>query len=219
MTLFALSPPQPHTTESGTRAALFDGRLAFLRVEQDGRWNPNAPRPTAVLPGSFNPLHEGHRSLARAAGDLLGMPVAFELSIANVDKPPLGPDVVRQRLAAFAWQAEVWLTRAPTFVEKARLFPNAVFVIGIDTAARILAPRYYPGGTEIAMTTALGDIRESGCRFLVGGRVDSGGLFVELADLPIPVHCADLFQAVPRHVFRADISSTHLRATTGVQRK
>jgi hypothetical protein len=154
--------------------------------------------------------------LAGAAAELIGLPVAFELSIANVDKPSLSLEDVRRRLAPFAWQANVWLTRAPTFVEKARLFPKAVFVVGVDTAARILAPRYYPEVTETAMMVALGEVRQFGCRFLVAGRVDNGGQFIELADLPIPAHSADLFQAVPRNVFRADISSTSFRATTGV---
>jgi hypothetical protein len=209
-------PLEPQKFDGDPRSALFDGRLSYLCVELDGRWNPCAPRPAALLPGSFNPLHEGHRLLARAAADLLGMPVAFELSIANVDKASLGQEEVRRRLAPFAWQADVWLTRAPTFVEKARLFPKAVFVVGVDTAARIMAPRYYARAADTAMVEALTEIRESGCRFLVAGRVDKGGLFVELADLPIPAHSGDLFQALSRQAFRADISSTHLRATTGV---
>jgi hypothetical protein len=38
----------------------------------DGRLLVGAPLPAAVLPGSFNPLHRGHRELAAAAGRRLG---------------------------------------------------------------------------------------------------------------------------------------------------
>ena len=39
-----------------------------------------APKPVAMLPGSFNPLHHGHTALAAVAAARLGVPVAFELS-------------------------------------------------------------------------------------------------------------------------------------------
>jgi len=40
-----------------------------------------------VLPGSFNPLHEGHLGLARVAMALRpGLPLAYEISLSNIDK-------------------------------------------------------------------------------------------------------------------------------------
>ena len=38
---------------------------------------------------------------------------------------------VRRRLAQCTWRAPLWLTRAPTFAEKALLFPGVVFVVGM----------------------------------------------------------------------------------------
>ena len=52
-----------------------------------GTAEADAPVRGGVLPGSFNPLHRGHRSLAATASRILGEPVTFELSISNVDKP------------------------------------------------------------------------------------------------------------------------------------
>src|SRR5690606_21233627 len=43
-------------------------------------------RPVALLPGSFHPLHDGHRGMARVARRKLSAPVVWELSVANVDK-------------------------------------------------------------------------------------------------------------------------------------
>src|SRR5439155_12492175 len=112
-------------------------------VEPDGSVRTDCPRPAAVLPGSFNPLHPGHTGLAAAAAGRLSVPVAFELSVANVDKPELTADEVARRVARFAGLGPVWVTRAATFEAKAGLFPGAAFVLGFDTAVRLIDPKYY----------------------------------------------------------------------------
>jgi hypothetical protein len=184
--------------------------LPIVCVEIDGRLRVDAPRPALVVPGSFNPLHEGHLGLAAAATCLTGVPAAFELSVVNVDKPALPVEEIRQRLHQFTWRASAWLTRAPTFMEKATLLPGAAFVIGADTAVRIVAPRYYQDSEE-RMAQALDHIRGQGCRFLVAGRLGPGERFVRLADLAMPAAYADLFAEIPEADCRFDISSTLLR--------
>jgi nicotinamide mononucleotide (NMN) deamidase PncC len=191
-------------------AAFLAGGMAALCVEADGRVRADAPAPRVLLPGSFNPLHEGHVSLAAVAERLAGAPAAYELSVVNADKPPLDDEEVRRRLAAFAWRAPVWLTQAPTFPEKAQLFRGAVFVVGADTAARVVAPRFY-GESEARRDEALSAFRACGCRFLVAGRVGADGAFVELGGLDVPAGLRDLFEAIPGDVFRLDVSSTQLR--------
>src|SRR5262249_29114014 len=149
----------------GALAAFFRGDFSAVCVDVDGRVRADAPKPAALLPGSFNPVHEGHWKLADVAARRLGTDVAFELSVTNVDKPPLGAEEVYRRIDQFTWRAPVWLTRAPTFAEKATLFPSAVFVVGADTAARIVDPHYYEG-SEARMAEALALFRAQGCRFL-----------------------------------------------------
>jgi hypothetical protein len=177
-------------------------------IDPERRWDPS--RPTAVLAGAFNPVHAGHRGLAAAAEDWLGLPLAFELSVANVDKPALTPAEVRHRLEPFAGNASLWLTHAPRFVQKAELFPGAVFVVGADTAARIVDPRYYDGDPD-RMRQALDRLQGRGCRFLVACRLEAGGRCAALVDLPIPPSAGDLFIALPTERFRLDISSTEIR--------
>ena len=112
--------------------ALFRGERTSLLYGPDGSFRADAPAPSALLPGSFNPLHDGHAALASVASRRLGLPVAFELSLANVDKPDLDEVEVLRRLAAFRGVAPVWITRAATFARKAELFPGCAFVVGYE---------------------------------------------------------------------------------------
>jgi Cytidylyltransferase-like len=183
-----------------------------LLVAPDGSRIADAPHPRFLLPGSFDPLHDGHRGMFDAAMRRLGPGGAFELSVTNVEKPPLGDDEIQRRLMAFAGYQPLWLTRAPTFVEKAHLFPGAVFVVGADTAARIVQPRFYEESAE-RMRSALEEIRAAGCRFLVAGRVDGGGRFIDRDALSLHEELADLFEAIAEGEFRLDLSSTMLRSS------
>lgn len=189
---------------------LLAGRLARLTALPDGQLSRAALAPAALLPGSFNPLHAGHVGLARAAAEILGAAVHFELSVVNVDKPALAADDVRRRVAQFAWRGTVELTRAPRFLEKSRLFPGVTFVVGADTAERLVAARYY--GDEARMIAALREMAEGGSRFLVAVRADGAGRVRSLADVAIPPAFAELFTAIPESRFRIDASSSAIRA-------
>jgi hypothetical protein len=189
---------------------LVAGSLDRVTAWPDGQLVSSAPAPRAVLPGSFNPLHDGHLLLARVAEAMLQAPVAFEISVTNVDKPPLAASEVRARLAQFAARARVELTRAPTFLEKSRLFPGATFIVGADTAERLVATRYY--GAETRMSAALQEIAERGCRFLVAVRADTEERVRALADVAVPPRFAHLFTPIPESRFRLDASSSDIRA-------
>ena len=194
-------------------SAFQQGAVTALHCDAGGRLHARAEPPGLLLPGAFNPIHDGHWGLAAVASEITGLPAHFELSVTNVDKPPLSLEEIRWRLGQFSQRSCVWLTRAATFVDKARLFPGVVFVIGADTAVRLVAPRYYQE-SEARMVDALGFLRKQGCRFLVAGRTDSAGCYLGLEQIAMPGSFHDLFMAIPKPDFHIRVSSSDIRALT-----
>lgn len=193
-------------------AALMAAHIDLAIVHPDGRIAADQPLRGGILSGSFNPLHRGHEALAQTAARILDAPVAYELSVANVDKPPLTEPEVRRRVAQFEGKAPLALTREPVFWKKSRLLPGCAFIIGADTAVRLVEPRYYEGSRS-QMLIALERMRQNHCRFLVAGRSD-GTSFRTLSNVPIPDGFEPMFAAIPETAFHSDISSTQIRQAT-----
>lgn len=198
-----------HVSYPDPIAALMAAHIDLAIVHPDGRIAADQPLRGGILSGSFNPLHRGHEALAQTAARILDAPVAYELSVANVDKPPLTEPEVRRRVAQFNGKAALALTREPVFWKKSRLLPGCAFIIGADTAVRLVEPRYYDGSRS-QMLIALERMRQNDCRFLVAGRAD-GTAFRTLSDVAIPDGFEPMFAAIPETAFRSDISSTQIR--------
>lgn len=165
--------------------------------------------PRAVFPGSFHPLHAGHIRMAEVAAERIGAPVDFEFSIENVEKPPLDFEEMEDRANQFEPQSRVWFTRAPRMVQKARLFPGATIICGIDTLLRVADPKF-TAGSEAERDHTLAEIEALGCRFLVFGRL-CHGTFQTLADLELPEILSRICDGIDEPEFREDVSSTELR--------
>ena len=209
---FGVQPPAIELKEQDTLESHVAEGDADMRALLAGKCPAvGAGTPGAILPGAFNPLHDGHRRMAASASVRLGAPVTYELSIRNVDKPPLNFHDMRARREQFDESDDVWLTNASTFVEKARVFGGVTFVVGADTILRIADARYYEDGDANA---AIDELAERGCRFLVFGRLLAGKAdrFVTLDDLDLPGSLRVLCDSVREAEFRSDVSSTALRA-------
>lgn len=209
-TLAVDASAQTHTrSPRAWRGLVFGDALAVpLHASQ-------ADAPPLLLPGSFNPLHRGHQAMMTVAETQLSCTGAYELSVSNVDKPALDFSTLRERAAPFRGRrgaGPLWLTKLPTFIEKARRFPGTTFAVGADTVVRIGAGRYYGG--DRAMRAAVQEMGALGCRFLVFGRL-AEDQFLGLSELKLPAALRRLCDCVPEQVFREDLSSTALRAAKG----
>ena len=163
-----------------------------------------------ILSGSFNPIHQGHIELSKLASDILEAPVAFEISVTNVDKPLLQADEIKKRVSQFERSETVILTCAPLFAEKSGIFQNSTFIIGNDTALRLVDPKYYDNDVQ-NMYTSLQKVKDNKCDFLVAGRLQNSE-FKTISDMAIPEAFISLFQGIPESQFRMDLSSSELRS-------
>jgi len=182
----------------------------YLSVNADGIITVgNFLQNIVLFSGSYNPLHDGHRRLAEVVRQRLGKDVCFEITLKNADKDQISWSEAKQRAKQFRGYGTVLFTQVPLFSQKSKLFPNSIFVIGADTVERLIHPRFYdddPG----KMDQSFREIQQTGCRFLVAGRVNDGQ-FITLSDIDIPQAYQSLFEDIPEDEFRMDISSTAIR--------
>ena len=205
-------------SSGSTIERVVSGDLSLGVYRSRSGWSEIPPSDALMLSGSFRPLHRAHRALLGAglrvsAKDLTP---CFEISVRNVEKPDIAIADLEARVAQFTEPNDiVVVTRAATFLEKARLMPGTAFVIGYDTAIRLFDDRFYAGSNVASPSVAaMSEVRELGSSFIVGGRHDADGNFKTARDVEVPEGFGSLLVEVPEAVFLDPISSTQIRRRT-----
>jgi hypothetical protein len=168
------------------------------------------PLKTLIYPGSFNPFHDGHD---KGGQEALFMAYKYHQTLVHmttinpVHKATLSVPELMQRVAGMQGRNYLLSENDPLFLDKARAFPGAAFVLGADTLATMLDPKW---GIEIA--PLLEEFSALSTRFYVLGRLvkgeykTSGDIIYGNKDVDDSLDF--LFKDVPG---RWDISSTELR--------
>ncbi len=118
---------------------------------------PTAERRAAILPGSFNPLHQGHAALAAAAlATNAATEVWLGLARVTVDKEQIAGTLLEDRLVALRHFVQdqprygVLLFNRGLYVDQALAvhtrwpdLDDLLFLVGYDKIVQIFDPRYY----------------------------------------------------------------------------
>jgi hypothetical protein len=178
-----------------------------------------------LVPGSFNPLHDGHKFLLEEGKKMANTSNGlYELCFYNVDKPTLLKSEIMRRLEQF--DCPLILTNTPTFVEKAKMFPGVSYSIGIDTALRLIDP-YYSNDDGIVMIKNLLKMQFASTEFFIASRTLSAcnlgnryGLnnTLQPSDLVTLPLIMDKINPLVREMFKEIVDNIHKDVSSSVIR-
>ena len=184
---------------------LLNNRIKFYSYNDDVKNENYSLNNSIILSGSFNPLHEGHIELLKASSKEFKKNPLYEISIKNVDKSKINFNDLINRVNQFKSLGKLVVTNSAKFEEKSNIFKKSIFVIGYDTALRLVDDKYY----DDDFRKSLKIIEKNNCSFLVSGRFIN-----KKYKKPNNINFEEydyLFNILSEEKFRIDISSTELR--------
>mgnify|MGYP003971356623 CR=1 FL=1 len=145
--------------------------------------------PEVIFSGSWDPLTQEHMYVASIAEVFCNSKVYFEVSMDTIRGPSLDLLDAERLIQQFDNMYFV-ITKAPTFLEKAKIFPNVTFVVGIDTWLKVIDPKYY----AFPLDELINRFNQYGSKFLVFGRQEGERWLTMSED-----QTYDIARKVPQH--------------------
>jgi hypothetical protein len=187
------------------RDATKDATRQFMArplITKDGRRLQAPLEEVPVLfPGNFDPPHPGHFANAAAVKGN----VTFQVSANPPHKAALSLQDMLKRVHQFRGRGDLLFSDDDRrYIDKARRFPGAEFILGTDAVRRMLDPQW-----SIEPEALLQEFMALNTRFRVAGRHNESWETIR-EELKVPHWAWHMFGALPRTEY-ADLSSTKLR--------
>ncbi len=207
-------PTKEYQDASGLAKERFFARPLFMANGKRLAEIPHDPKhyyrynPYALMPGAYNPPHEGHFGTAEAMLKEHGMSVIFEVTAEPPHKDALSLQQLLQRAKMLQGYNRIFTRKEPFYIDKARTFTGIALVLGADAMVRMLDPKW-----GIDTQTMFKEFSSLHSRLFIGGR-DIDGKFVTRDSIEkiLPEDQQALFHYLTKSVSgKWDISSTELR--------
>ena len=139
-----------YTFEIAYHTCQNDPLFAFVRHPNgaidpiNGDEHPFGDSVLHLVPGSFNPIHDGHRAIYQRAAEIAGPTahVCYEMSTDRANKGTIESKIMEGRATQFNDEGPLIVSKHPLFYDKTGVLAAVRDIhihIGIDTALRIVS--------------------------------------------------------------------------------
>jgi nicotinic acid mononucleotide adenylyltransferase/nicotinamide mononucleotide (NMN) deamidase PncC len=96
----------------------------------------------ALMPGAYNPPHQGHFGMSQQALDQYGYETVFETTAIPPHKKALAVQQLLQRAKSLQGHDRLFTKQLPYYIDKARAYPGKPIILGADAMIRMLDPKW-----------------------------------------------------------------------------